>query len=266
MVLTEERERRRIATELHDRIGQALTLSKLKLDTLLDAEDLSQHAAALNTISNLLEQTIQDARLLTFELSPPVLYELGLEAALEWLLEQIQEQHGLETEFTMTLQPKPLDYPFRVLIFQAVRELLFNIVKHARADRVYLSVKRDNGTMRIDIQDDGVGFDTARISFVRSIKTVGSDCSASVNACTILADDMAVTSEIGKGTQREPGFTAAANVKCLQQRDRDMRKKILLVDDHEILREGLRTLIETKTDMEVVAEADNGRSGDPTGP
>ncbi len=96
LTLLEERERRRIANDLHDHIGQNLALSKIKLGELR-ASVSSSLVKPLHEIHGLIEQTIQYTRSLTFELSPPILYELGFEAAVEWLAEQIQEKHGISS-------------------------------------------------------------------------------------------------------------------------------------------------------------------------
>jgi PAS domain S-box-containing protein len=168
LLLTEERERRHIATELHDRIGQTLAVAKIKLDELRSASTSNGTAETLDDIREFIEQTIQDTRSLTFELSPPILYELGLEAALAWLTSQIREKHGLQIDIKDDGQPKPLDDGCRVVAFQAVRELLFNIVKHARAKNATVSIKRDNNAVCIDIADDGIGFDTAEVETAAS--------------------------------------------------------------------------------------------------
>ena len=162
-MLTEERERRHIATELHDRIGQTLAVTKIKLGELREASASSEVAKALGEIRGFIEQTIQDTRSLTFELSPPVLYELGLEAALAWLINQTREKHGLRIELKDDGQSKPLDNGCRVIVFQAARELLFNIVKHARAHSATVSVRKDDNDIRIDIEDDGIGFDSSEL-------------------------------------------------------------------------------------------------------
>jgi len=164
LVLTEERERRHIATELHDRIGQTLAVTKIKLAELREASASNKPAVkALDDIRQYIEQTIQDTRSLTFELSPPVLYELGLEAALAWLINQTREKHGLRVELEDDGRSKPLDDGCRVIVFQAVRELLFNIVKHARAHSATVSVRKDDDDIRIDIEDDGIGFDSSEL-------------------------------------------------------------------------------------------------------
>jgi PAS domain S-box-containing protein len=158
--LSEERERRRIATNLHDRIGQSLAFARLKLATLAGRSN----ERAVVEIRELIEQAIVDTRSLTFELSPPVLYELGLVPALEWLARKIQEEHRIPTRFHDDGQPKPLDENFRVVLFQAVRELLVNVVKHARASHAQVLLRRDSDALRIIVEDDGVGFEMAQAS------------------------------------------------------------------------------------------------------
>lgn len=155
--LSEERERRRIATNLHDRIGQALAFARLKL------AGLAREQPRLGEVQELIERAIHDTRSLTVELSPPVLYELGLVAALEWLATGNQQEHGIQTHFQDDGQPKPLDENFRIVLFQAVRELLVNVVKHARATQVRVSVRRDADDLRIVVEDDGAGFDQASL-------------------------------------------------------------------------------------------------------
>lgn len=154
--LSEERERRRIATDLHDRIGQSLAFARLKL------AGLSREHAELKPVQDLVEQAIVDTRSLTFELSPPVLYELGLVPALEWLTRKIHQEHGIETRFHDDGQPKPLHENFRVVLFQAVRELLVNVVKHAQATHAQVLLRRDGDALRIIIEDDGIGFEVSK--------------------------------------------------------------------------------------------------------
>jgi PAS domain S-box-containing protein len=157
--LSEERERRRIATSLHDRIGQTLAFARLKLGALSQAAPEQIRADNFSEIRELIEQAIVDTRSLTFDLSPPVLYELGLVPAVEWLTRKMQQEHGIQTRFHDDGQPKPLDENFRIVLFSAVRELLFNVVKHAGASHAQVLMRRDADALRIIIEDDGVGFD-----------------------------------------------------------------------------------------------------------
>jgi PAS domain S-box-containing protein len=155
--LTEERERRRLATELHDHVGQILALAQIKLGGLRESAGSTSLATPMDEVRRLVEQTIQYTRSLTFELSPPILYDLGFEAAVEWLAELMQEQHGLRIEVQSDKGPKPLDDEIRVLLFQTVRELLVNVIKHAQASQVRVAIDREGADLRIKVEDNGVG-------------------------------------------------------------------------------------------------------------
>ena len=152
--LAEERERRRLATELHDHVGQILALAQIKLGALREMAS-SPLAAPMDEVRQLIEQTIRYTRSLAFELSPPILYDLGLEAALEWLVELVREQHGVRIEVHSDRNPKPLEDEIRVLLFHAVRELLASVVKQANARNVRVSLVREGSELRIKIQDEG---------------------------------------------------------------------------------------------------------------
>ncbi len=162
--LTEERERHRIATELHDRISQSLVISKTNLELLRESTSSEGFAKTLDEVCNSLDETIQNTRLLTSDLSSPILYELGFEAAVaEWLAEQIQEKHGIASEFEDDGQPKPLDDDICALLFRMVRELLINIVKHAQAHKVKVSIRKVDSEVCVGVEDDGVGFNPSGI-------------------------------------------------------------------------------------------------------
>ncbi len=163
----EERERRRIATMLHDHIIQNLGFSKISLEILAETAAGFGHDKHLNSIKELeviTEEMIKYTRSLTFDLSPPILYELGFEVAVEWLIEQIHKRHGILIFFENDGQPKSLDDDIRSLLFQAARELLVNVVKHAQATHVNVFVSRKKDHIKIDIEDNGIGFDVVRIS------------------------------------------------------------------------------------------------------
>ena len=156
--LVEERERRSIATDLHDQIGQTLSVIKMRCFEL--GQDLKDPylIQQVNEIKELVKQTIWDTRSLTFELSPPVLYELGLVAAIDWLAEQFQLKHNLKCSVEADKKPKPLSQDIEIVLFRSVRELLVNIVKHARAKRVKITIRVNKKNLRIRVADDGIGF------------------------------------------------------------------------------------------------------------
>ena len=107
----------------------------------------------------MIETTIQDTHSLIFEISPPVLYQVGFEAAVEWLAEHFQEQYGIRIDLEIDNKRKTLGEDLRIVLFQAIRELLVNVVKHARASRAKISMKYVRNNLQIVVQDDGSGFE-----------------------------------------------------------------------------------------------------------
>jgi PAS domain S-box-containing protein len=156
--LAEERERRRVATDLHDRIAQPLAMAKLRLQALLPRMTDPAVVGPVREVCDLLDGALADTRSLTFEISSPILYDLGFEPALEWLAEQLGARHAIACTFDDDGAPKPLAADLRVVLYQAVRELCTNIVKHARARTARIEVRRVDDTLRVEVRDDGVGF------------------------------------------------------------------------------------------------------------
>lgn len=166
----EERTRRQTAVALHDSIGQTMAFAKMKLGTLrkptLDASLLE----SLDEIIELLNTTIMDTRGLISELSPPVLYELGFTPAIEWLCQEMKQKYGIEVGFQDDKRTKPLDSGVRVLLYQAVRELLVNVAKHAESQEANVSISRAGKKIRIEASDDGIGFDNSEIGLHADIE------------------------------------------------------------------------------------------------
>jgi len=160
-VLTEQRERRRIAVFLHDQIGQALAVAKLRLGALREAATPEDRRRVVDEVAEVLDGVIGDTRSATFDLSPPILYELGFEAAVEWLVEKVGQEHRLRVRFESDGQPKPMAENVRIVLFLAVREVLTNIIKHAQARSASLSILREEDRLCVSIADDGRGFDAA---------------------------------------------------------------------------------------------------------
>lgn len=159
--LAEERERRRIAEDLHDHLGQALALIKIRLQGLRGDAVLGGHGGALEELVTLSDQAIRYTRGLTFELSPPILYELGLGPALEWLGEDTARRHGLRVIVRDRSRPALPD-DLKVMLWKSARELLHNVVKHAGAGSVTVQLDARDGLVQLEVADDGVGCDPAQ--------------------------------------------------------------------------------------------------------
>lgn len=163
--LTEEQERRHISEELHDRIGQALTVIKMKLENIQETQAYTDTNGILRETRELLDKAIQDTRTLTFELSPPVLFELGFEPAVEWLTDQFKKQHNIAIDFVGCGLTKMVEDDVSFFLFKSVRELLFNVIKHARAHKIKVTLLKKDNKISIDIDDDGIGFDFSNSQF-----------------------------------------------------------------------------------------------------
>lgn len=154
----EQKERRRVAHVLHENFQQLLVAARF------NAELLRRHPGGpveepLQRLENALSEAIRVSRSLTVELSPPVLHDAGLAQAMEWLGRWMQERHGLRVQVMADRAAEPADENLREMVFHATRELLVNVVKHAKVDAARLEMTREGDQLRIVVTDEGVGFD-----------------------------------------------------------------------------------------------------------
>lgn len=154
--LVEEHEKKRLATELHDSPMQKMALALLQIGSAAKRRD-AESDQALEVGLELLRDALQELRTLQFDLSPPVLHQEGLGAALRWLAGQTARRFGLELSFAESGTPLPITPELTVILFQCARELVHNVVKHAGASRGRLEVRWDDGVVRIVVSDDGTG-------------------------------------------------------------------------------------------------------------
>ena len=164
LTYSEDRERRSLATYLHDNIGQKLFVLKINCELVQKAGCPPAGAHTLQNMNDMIQQLIDDTRSLTFELSPPILYQLGFEAALDWLFEQMHNQYGIETTFVDDKSPRPLDTDTLAILFRSVHELFTNVSKHAQTQHVAVSLGRKGDYLHITVADDGVGFPCSEVN------------------------------------------------------------------------------------------------------
>lgn len=163
MSLVEESERRRIASNLHDGTVQNLVLARMKLSGLKKSLRSENSLEAISDINSLLEQSLKEARTMIFDLSPPVLYELGLAPAIVWLCGEFKQRAQLAVNFISDDQPANLTEELKIVLFQSIRELLVNIVKHANAQQVKIRWVVLNNEIELTVEDDGIGFDVTEV-------------------------------------------------------------------------------------------------------
>lgn len=159
LVWAEEKERERIAGELHDRVGQSLLLAKMKLEEMANELPTPDHRMSADKICSLLGESIKDIRSLTFSMRPPLLNTANLETALKWLSSSFADDYHLKVEFSNNNVHDLLSEEYRYTLFYAIRELLLNIVKHAKTDTAQLSMYNANKMLVVQVTDNGIGFE-----------------------------------------------------------------------------------------------------------
>lgn len=199
IVLADERSRQHFATDLHDTVVQ--TLGAVKLRAQLIQDDVAYPARqTFSELQDLISQSIIQARSIMSEMSPPVLYELGFVPALEWLAEQIQKQHGILVFFENNNGTEALAHEIRVLLFQATRELLVNVIKHARAGKAVVKYSGGGDRVRIEVIDNGVGLNKKR-AFQTDQSSGGFGLFSIRERLRHIGGKLMIRSKPGKGTQ-----------------------------------------------------------------
>ena len=199
LVLVEERERREIATALHDSIGPILAFTKRELG-ILQKSAPAKIAGVLKDVARNIGQAVEQTRTLTFDLSPSTLYTFGFETAIEELTEQFCEEHKLEYSFHNCKNPKPLADHVKILLYRSVREILINIAKHAKADRIKVAIARANDDIQISVEDNGKGFDASSLN-ARSSRPKGLGLFSVRERLTHIGGKIEIESARSKGTR-----------------------------------------------------------------
>jgi PAS domain S-box-containing protein len=163
IMIVEERERRQVATQLHDSIGQLLAFSKKELGALVTTVPKNIQPQ-LKEVWDMIKQAVEQTRTLTFDLSPAALYTLGLEAALEELGEDFSKKGKFKFNFVSDNCEFQLSEQDKIMLYRSVRELLINIIKHSQTKNVEINIKRHHNNVKIVITDDGIGFNVKEMS------------------------------------------------------------------------------------------------------
>ncbi|MBI4776209.1 MAG: PAS domain S-box protein [Deltaproteobacteria bacterium] len=272
LIEAEERERRRVAEILHDDLQQLLAAARMQLQAA--REDLF-YVPLLENVEQLLEESIGKSRRLSHELSPAVLHHSGLVAALEWLARQMKDQFGLEVELEADDTRRFEGSPLKVFLFRAAQELLFNVVKHAGVKHARVALSGFDAHVVMKITDCGQGFDPEVLDCSTRMKGFG--LLSLRERARYVGGNLDIESAPGCGSR----FTVRVPLN-LPEADRlqpygappsEPRNsgqaggqgstvaggtRVLLVDDHQVMRQGLNRLISGHPDIRVVGEAANG--------
>jgi PAS domain S-box-containing protein len=169
--LTEEKQKKQIAANIHDHLSQSLVISKMRISDLEKKTKLKDVSEDLGFIKSHISKALENSRKITYELSPPVLYQLGIVDALDWFAEDIQEKYGFEFKFNSNVDALKIDEFKSILIFRCVQETVTNAIKHAKATLMSIEFIKDEKGVTIFIKDNGTGFDTKKL---KQVNTSGS--------------------------------------------------------------------------------------------
>jgi PAS domain S-box-containing protein len=268
----EEEVRQRLATELHDNLAQTLALCHMKLAALQRAAPAALQMA-LTSIAGLLKEALSYTRELMSDLRPPTLGNEGdLAAAAQWVTAKL-ERHGLTVTVTDDRRPKPLDPDVLRIAHQSLHELLFNVLKHSGTTAAAVRIRRLGRYVAMQVRDRGMGFRAG--SRTSPTQDGGFGLFNLREQLAVAGGFMRVTSVPGEGARvtillplrtvnRVEHAVAPDDVRtgepaAASPPERSAaRIRVLLVDDHQIMRQGLRSMIEGEKDYEVVAEAVDG--------
>ena len=282
LTVAEQTERRRLAMELHDYLAQILVVSRMKVAQLLAQDHDPEVRKTLQAVDQLLHQSLDYTRSLVSELTPQALYESGLGAAIRWLGDQMRRQAVLHVEVDLDAPEPPLPEADAVLLFHSIRELLFNVLKHGKINRAYVSMKYTRDVLSIAVSDQGCGFDVSRLSedhsdrfgllSIRERMTAlgGSfDLQSAPGKGTIASLHLPVTMS-SERTEAEAVNAPFKNAAPWQTFEPDLVPpspgepnavtplRVLIVDDHQMVREGLCSILQQYADLTVVGEASTG--------
>jgi len=284
LTIAEQTERRRLATDLHDYLAQMLVVTRMKVGQLLRQDHSLDVRTILHEADELLHQSLDYTRTLVSELTPQALYERGLSAAVRWLGDQMRRQQLLTVEISLDTPELPLPEADAVLLFHSVRELLFNVLKHGKTDRASVLMSYNQEVLSITVSDHGCGFEISGLWDDRSDRFGLLSVRERMIA---LGGSLDLQSEPGKGTvaslhlpfkmshehieaeEGEGGSPARAalvgehdglnvTTASVEKRGVETPLRVLVVDDHQMVREGLCCMLKEYDELTVVGEASTG--------
>jgi signal transduction histidine kinase/CheY-like chemotaxis protein len=283
LIHAEEVERKRLAKILHDHLQQMLVGAKLNIGVLARKSENASFCDSLKEVNVLLNNCIDASRSLTVELYPPVLHKGSFISAIEWLIKRFENQYQLTTALDADGNFDHIEHDCRIFIFEIVRELFFNIVKHAKTKTAEIKITclADN-QIKVVIEDKGVGFDAEQYQNRKNLDG-GFGLFSMRERAAAIGGTLDISSCPDKGTrvvllvpllsfhtandgvleaQSRPSLASEQSLdpnEAAGSQGNNNKIRVLLAEDHTIVRQGLKSLLGQENDIEVIAEAFNGK-------
>jgi len=273
LLRVQDEERRRLARDLHDTTGQELAVVILTLEhATRDFPPAAAKArASVLECTDRLRKVESEVRTLSYVLHPPLLEEMGLSSALQWYVDGFSKRTGIQVSVEVPPQMPRLHTERETALFRVIQESLTNVFRHSGSKRARVRLSADNSVLRATISDDGKGFDSAAVANggksgvgIQSMKgrldllggTLGIDSKPTGTCVT------ATVPLYAEGEARAAMSLASSNAASGQQQPKApasrLRKRILIADDHEVARRGIKTLLNDQPDLEICGEAEDG--------
>jgi PAS domain S-box-containing protein len=279
----QDEERRHIARDLHDITGQKLAVQSMGLSQVLNSKLTGLDAESrriLSECATLNKQVGEEIRTLSYLLHPPLLDELGLSSAVKWYAEGFEKRTGIRIKVDIASDFLRLPPDVEVTLFRVIQESLTNVHRYSGSQKAYVRVKSSPNEIEVQIGDFGKGMHREMLNSKTGIVApLGVGIQGMKERMRQLGGRLEISSGVNKGTlvtatlplshlratvPSESGTSVAVASSSIQDEDPVpqggiSRKQILIVDDHEMLRQGIRTMLQKETDLEVCGEAVDGQ-------
>jgi PAS domain S-box-containing protein len=198
--LIEEKQKKEIASNIHDHLSQFLVISKMRINKLKKNPELKGIHEDLKFIETHISEALENSRKITYELSPPVLYQLGIIEALNWLLEEVETTHKIKCKFNSNLTSIKLSDAASILLYRSIQEILNNTIKYANASLITVDFDKNKFGVDILIRDNGVGFNTSLLNNHNSHSGSGFGLFTVKERLRNIKGKFTITSKLGEGT------------------------------------------------------------------
>jgi PAS domain S-box-containing protein len=271
----EDRERKRLAEILHDDLQQILAAAKFHIGLLgSQVKSEAERREMTEQVKQMLTDAIDKSRSLSHELNPPGLSHNDLYEAFAWLASEVRTRHGLLVHRDTCPRVELSSEPLKAILYRAAQEMLFNVIKHAHVKEARLRLCRHGGRVYLSVADRGRGFDLQRLG-----RTGGLGLVRLRERVELLGGRMKIKSAPGRGSifvvavpdsgkpapatesglREKPEAAPVVSPVAAHESPTDHFLRVLLVDDHKIVREGIQIMLADEPDIEIVGQAGNGR-------